>query len=128
MKKFALAFAAGSLALGGLATAAPAAADPPRWAPAHGKRAKDRAMYDSRGYYVQPRRIDRSSYMWRGRDGRYYCKRDNGTTGLVIGAGVGALAGHELAGRGDKTLGAILGGAVGAVLGREIDRGSLSCR
>jgi uncharacterized protein YcfJ len=46
----------------------------------------------------------------------------------VIGAGVGALAGHELAGRGDRTLGAILGGAVGALIGREIDRGSLSCR
>ena len=66
--------------------------------------------------------------MWRGGDGRYYCKRDNGTTGLVIGAGVGALAGHELAGNGDRTLGAILGGAVGGLVGREIDRGSLQCR
>lgn len=139
MKKLALAFAAGTMALTGLGTAAPAAADPPHWAPAHGKRAKDRQryydrrdydrrVYDSRGYYYEPRRITRSSRMWRGDDGRYYCKRDNGTTGLVIGAGVGALAGHELAGRGDKTLGAILGGAVGAVIGREIDRGSLKCR
>ncbi|MXO48332.1 glycine zipper 2TM domain-containing protein [Erythrobacter vulgaris] len=132
MKKFAIAFGAATLALTGIGTAAPAAADPPSWAPAHGKRAKDRAhryrTYDDRGYYVQPRRISRNSHMWRGRDGRYYCKRDNGTTGLVIGAGVGALAGHELAGRGDRTLGAILGGAVGAVVGREIDRGSLSCR
>ncbi|WFL76723.1 glycine zipper 2TM domain-containing protein [Altererythrobacter arenosus] len=128
MKKIALTFAAATMALTGLGTAAPAAADPPPWAPAHGKRAKDRAMYDSYGRYYEPRRITRDSYMWRGRDGRYYCKRDNGTTGLVIGAGVGALAGHELAGRGDKTLGVILGGAVGAVLGREIDRGSLKCR
>ena len=127
MKKFAIAFAAGALALTGIGTSAPAAADPPSWAPAHGKRAKDR-MYNDRGHYVQPRRITRNSYMWRGRDGRYYCKRDNGTTGLVIGAGVGALAGHELAGRGDKVLGAVLGGAVGAIIGREIDRGSLSCR
>ena len=128
MKKLSLAFAAGTLTLTGIGTAAPAAADPPSWAPAHGKRAKDRAVYDSRGYYVNPRRISRNDRMWRGDDGRYYCKRDNGTTGLVIGAGVGALAGHELAGRGDRTLGAILGGAVGAVVGREIDRGSLSCR
>ena len=132
MKKIAIAFGAATLALTSIGTAAPAAADPPSWAPAHGKRAKDRAhryrTYDDRGYYVQPRRISRNSHMWRGRDGRYYCKRDNGTTGLVIGAGVGALAGHELAGRGDRTLGAILGGAVGAVVGREIDRGSLSCR
>ncbi|MBX7526643.1 glycine zipper 2TM domain-containing protein [Qipengyuania vesicularis] len=127
MKKFAIAFAAGALALTGIGTSAPAAADPPSWAPAHGKRAKDR-MYNDRGHYIEPRRITRNSYMWRGRDGRYYCKRDNGTTGLVIGAGVGALAGHELAGRGDKVLGAVLGGAVGAIIGREIDRGSLSCR
>ena len=128
MKKLALAFAAGTLALSGIGTAAPAAADPPHWAPAHGKRAKDRAIYDSRGRYYEPRRISRSDRMWRGEDGRYYCKRDNGTTGLVIGAGVGALAGHEIAGSGDRTLGAILGGAVGALVGREIDRGSLQCR
>lgn len=124
MKKTALAFAAAAMTL---PLAAPAAADPPPWAKAHGKRAKDR-VYDSRGYYLEPRRIDRSSYVWRGDNGRYYCKRDNGTTGLVIGAGVGALAGHELAGRGDRTLGAILGGVVGGLLGREIDRGSLRCR
>lgn len=128
MKKLSLAIAAGTLAITGIGTSAPAAADPPSWAPANGKRAKDRAVYDSRGYYVNPRRITRADRMWRGDDGRYYCRRDNGTTGLVIGAGVGALAGHELAGRGDKTLGAILGGAVGALVGREIDRGSLSCR
>ncbi|MEE1876139.1 glycine zipper 2TM domain-containing protein [Altererythrobacter litoralis] len=129
MRKIALAFAAATVAVTGLGTAAPAAADPPPWAPAHGKRAKDRAaIYDSRGYYIEPRRITRNSYIWRGKDGRYYCKRDNGTTGLIIGAGVGALAGHELAGRGDKTLGALLGAAVGGVLGRAIDRGDLQCR
>lgn len=128
MKKFALAFAASTMALTGIGTAAPALADPPSWAPAHGKRAKERARYDNRGYYTQPQRITRNDRMWRGDDGRYYCKRDNGTTGLVIGAGVGALAGHKIAGRGDRTLGAILGGAVGALVGREIDRGSLSCR
>lgn len=126
IKKTALAIAAATLAL---PVATPALADPPSWAPAHGKRAKERnRIYDSRGYYYEPRRISRSSRMWRGDDGRYYCRRDNGTTGLVIGAGVGALAGHEIAGSGDRTLGAILGGALGAVIGREIDRGSLRCR
>ena len=128
MKKLAMAFAASTMALTGLGTAAPAFADPPPHAPAHGKRAKDRAIYDSRGYYLEPRRISRDSYIWQGRDGKYYCKRDNGTTGLIIGAGVGALAGHELAGRGDKTLGVLLGAAAGGVLGRAIDRGDLKCR
>ncbi|MEP5938709.1 MAG: glycine zipper 2TM domain-containing protein [Erythrobacter sp.] len=125
MKKLAIAIAAGAMAI----TSAPALADPPAHAPAHGKRAKDRAsLYDSNGYYYEPRRLTRQSRIWKGKDGKYRCKRDNGTTGLVIGAGVGALAGHELAGRGDKTLGAILGGAAGALIGREIDRGGLKCR
>lgn len=124
MKKTLFAIAAALMAV----TAAPAMADPPPWAPAHGKRAKDAQLYDRHGRYYEPRRITRNSHMWRGDDGRYYCRRDNGTTGLVIGAGVGALAGHEIAGRGDRTLGAVLGGAVGAIIGREIDRGSLRCR
>lgn len=77
-------------------------------------------------YYGE--RVRRDTRVWRGRDGRYYCRKENGTTGLLIGAGVGALAGNELAGRGDKTLGAILGAAGGAILGRAIDRSNSRCR
>ena len=92
-----------------------------------------RGSYQSRPYYEgygrsygQPVRAN--TRIWRGDDGRYYCKRDNGTTGLLVGAGVGALIGHEVAGRGgDRTLGAILGGAAGALLGRTIDRSSTRC-
>ncbi len=122
MKKTLIALTLAAVAL----PAAPALADPPPWAPAHGKRAQN--VYDSRGYYVEPRRISRSDRVWRGDDGRYHCRRDNGTTGLLIGAAVGALAGHELAGNGDKTLGVILGAAGGGLLGRAIDRGELKCR
>ena len=106
--------------------AAPALADPPPWAPAHGYREKH--VYDARGRYYEPRPLHRGDRIWRGRDGRYYCKRDNGTTGLVIGAAVGALAGHEIAGDGDKTLGVVLGAIGGGLLGRAIDRGDLKCR
>ena len=54
--------------------------------------------------YGQP--VRNNTRVWRGNDGRYYCKRDNGTTGLLVGAGVGALLGHEVAGSGgDRTLG-----------------------
>lgn len=145
MKKTLLALATAAATLTALPVA-PVAADPPPWAPAHGRRAQDRyddrryddrryrdrrydsRYYDSRGRYLEPRRISRDSYVWRGNDGRYYCRRDNGTTGLIIGAGVGALAGHSIAGRGDRTLGAVLGGVLGGVLGREIDRGSIRCR
>lgn len=130
MRTFILAAAVAALAV----PAAPVLADPPAHAKAYGKRAKDhhrgdhRRVYDDRGRYSEPRRISRNDRMWRGNDGRYYCKRDNGTTGLVIGVGVGALAGNQLAGRGDKTLGTILGAVGGGLIGREIDRGSLNCR
>ena len=65
---------------------------------------------------------------WRGKDGRTYCRRKNGTTGLVIGAAAGGLAGNQIAGRGDKTVGTIIGAAGGALLGREIDKGKRRCR
>ena len=84
---------------------------------------------DARYYRSYDEPIYRDTRIWRGRDGRYYCRRENGTTGLLIGAGVGALAGHEIAGRGgDRTLGAILGAAGGAILGRAIDRSNSRCR
>ena len=124
MRKTILAIAAAALTL----PAAPAFADPPPWAPAHGKRAKDRAIYDSYGRYYEPRRISRGDRVWRGDDGRYYCKRDNGTTGLIIGAGVGALLGRAIDTRGERTTGTVLGGVAGALLGRELDRSDMRCR
>lgn len=60
---------------------------------------------------------------WRGKDGRLYCRRKNGTTGLVIGAAAGALAGRAIDTRGDRATGTIIGAAGGALLGREIDKG-----
>jgi hypothetical protein len=110
------------------AVAAPALADPPPWAPAHGRRAHEAASYDNYGRYREPRALTRSDHVWRGNDGRYYCRRSNGTTGLIIGGAAGALLGSSIAGRGDRTLGAVLGGAGGALLGREIDRGGLRCQ
>jgi len=104
-----------------------AMADPPPWAPAHGRRAKEARIYDDRGRYYEPRPIRADDRVWRGNDGRYYCRRSNGTTGLVIGGAVGALVGHELDGGRDHTVGTILGAAGGALLGREIDRSHLKC-
>ena len=66
---------------------------------------------------------------WRGRDGRYYCRKPNGTTGLVVGGVAGALVGCTIDSRGDRTVGTLLGAAAGAVAGREIERsGKKSCR
>ena len=72
--------------------------------------------YNQQGYYSGP--------TWRGNDGRYYCRRSDGTTGTLIGGAAGALIGSQVAGRGDSTIGAILGGAIGAVIGREVARGN----
>jgi uncharacterized protein YcfJ len=66
--------------------------------------------------------------VWRDNDGRYRCKKDNGTTGLLIGGAVGGVAGHEIAGGGDKLLGTVIGAAGGALLGREIDKSKYRCR
>lgn len=121
MKKFALILAAGAMTL---PMATPAMADPPRHAKAWGKRAK---VYDDRGRYYEPRRLNRGDRIWRDGD-RYYCRRDNGTTGLVIGAGVGALLGRTIDTRGDRSVGTLLGAIGGGLIGREIDRGELRCR
>ena len=80
-----------------------------------------RDRYDDRRYRDQ--RVNYNTRIWRDRrDGRYYCQRDDGTTGLLIGGAVGGVIGNEIAGRGDKLLGTILGAAGGAILGRSLDR------
>lgn len=85
------------------------------------------------GYYGRSTYRDQRDYRnnrtWRGNDGRNYCRRNDGTTGLLIGGALGGVVGNSVAGRGDRTLGTILGLAGGALLGREIDRGGNSrCR
>ena len=65
---------------------------------------------------------------WRGRDGRRYCRKPDGTTGLVVGGVAGALVGRTIDTRGDRTVGTLLGAAAGAVAGREIERSGSRCR
>lgn len=90
---------------------------------------RDRRRYrDDRRWNDHSRRLGHRDRVWRGNDGRYRCKRDNGTVGLVIGAGAGALLGREVDRRGDRTLGTVLGAVGGGLLGREIDRGGARCR
>ncbi len=72
-------------------------------------------------------RDNRSARNNRNYRGGYYCKRDSGTTGLLIGGLAGGLLGNEVAGRGDRTVGAVLGAGVGALAGRAIDRSDSRC-
>lgn len=89
---------------------------------------RDRRRYRDRDYHDNGRRLGRRDRVWRGEDGRYRCRRDDGTTGLVIGAIGGALAGRAVDTRGDRTVGTLLGAIGGGLLGREIDRGEARCR
>ena len=82
-------------------------------------------MYHS-GYY-EPYTLGYNDTIYRGEDGRYYCRRHDGTVGLVVGAGVGALLGSAIAPHGSGTLGAILGATAGGAIGYSADRG-LSCQ
>ena len=61
------------------------------------------------------------------RDYDHRCKRDNGTGGLLVGAAVGGVIGHEVAGSGDKTAGTLIGAAGGGLIGKNIDDG-YKCR
>ncbi len=153
MKKFALIIAAGSVA----ATAVPAqafivpavpapvvatysdAASPyaevanydRRWDDRRDRdrrRDRDDRRYDDRGRYDDRRYEDRRGDTWRGEDGRWRCRRADGTTGLIVGAGAGALLGRTIDRRGDRTLGTVLGAIGGGLLGREVERGGNRCR
>jgi outer membrane lipoprotein SlyB len=87
------------------------------------------------GYYerayragtYEPYPLSRDDHVYRGSDGRYYCRRRDGTVGLVVGAGVGGLLGNLIAPRGSRTLGTIIGAAGGAAIGYAIERQEVRC-
>ena len=110
MKKIALALAATSLVV----PAVPAMADHHR----------GRHYQSQQRYYT----TDNGIRYWNGEDGRRYCKKSNGTVGLIVGGAAGALVGRAVDTRGERTTGTVLGAAAGALLGRQIDRGQARCR
>ena len=85
-----------------------------------GEAQAQRRYYNSSGYYNGP--------VWRDRQGRYRCRRSNGTTGLIIGAAGGALVGRAIDGGRNRTTGTIVGAVAGALVGREVQRSSRSGR
>jgi uncharacterized protein YcfJ len=98
--------------------------------PRYGAYYADRYYRDGR--YYRQRQLSYNDRVYRGYDGRYYCRRSDGTTGLIIGAGVGALAGASIANGRSSLLGALIGAAAGGAVGSSIDRNgsrnSYSCR
>ena len=91
----------------------------------YGTRYRPDRYYRS-GY--EPIRVTRNTRIYRGYDDRYYCRRSDGTTGLIVGAALGGLLGNQLDRGGSNLLTTLIGGGAGALLGREIDRGGVSCR
>jgi opacity protein-like surface antigen len=116
MRKFLIAATMAAVAL----PPAAAFADPPPWAPAHGYRAKKGA--------IAYRRTDNGIRYWQGENGRYYCKRGDGTVGLLVGGALGALLGRAVDTRGERTTGTVLGAAAGALVGNELAQGPTRCR
>lgn len=93
-----------------------------------------RAYWDPARYYrhdahrYRPRRLGRHDRIYRGSDNRYYCRRDDGTTGLIVGGIAGGVLGHVITPGGSKTLGTIIGAGAGALIGKAIDDGDIVCR
>lgn len=90
-------------------------------------------QYDASRYYrTDPRygerRLSRNDRIYRGSDGQYYCRRPDGTTGLIVGAIAGGVLGNLIAPGRSEVLGTIIGAGAGALIGQEIERGEARCR
>ena len=89
--------------------------------------------YDASRYYregsgYQERALAADDRVYRGSDGRYYCRRNDGTTGLIAGAAGGGILGNVIDGGHSRAAGTLLGAAVGALAGRAIDQSNSQIR
>lgn len=88
--------------------------------------------YADRYYRNDPRYRERpmssDDRVYRGRDGRYYCRRSDGSTGLIVGGLAGAAMGAMIAEGDSKPLGAIIGAIGGAALGAAVDNNGSNVR
>ncbi|MBV8687556.1 MAG: glycine zipper 2TM domain-containing protein [Alphaproteobacteria bacterium] len=66
------------------------------------------------------RRLGARDEVYRGSDGRYYCRRSDGTIGLLVGGVGGALFGNVVDGGRNRTAGTLIGGALGALVGTAV--------
>lgn len=85
--------------------------------------------YDADRYYrnssrYRERQLSYDDRIYRGRDGRYYCRRSDGSTGLIVGGIGGAALGAMIAPGDSRPLGAIIGAIGGAAIGAAIDSGN----
>jgi hypothetical protein len=94
--------------------------------PSYGGYYADRYYREGRNY--REYQMSRDDRVYRGQDGRYYCRRSDGTTGLVVGAAAGGVLGAVIAPGGSELLGALIGAAAGGAVGNAADKGQMRCR
>ena len=89
--------------------------------------------YDASRYYrANPRYRERQMGMneriYRGSDNRYYCRRNDGSTGLIVGAIAGGVLGNMIAPGDSQVLGTIIGAGAGAAIGSAVSQRDVRCR
>lgn len=95
---------------------------------------RDEGNYDPARDYrsgsnYQERTLSANERVYAGEDGRYYCKRSDGTTGLIVGGAAGGVLGNVIDGGHSRTVGTLLGAAAGALAGKALDQNSqVRCR
>jgi hypothetical protein len=94
---------------------------------------RDEGNYDpARDYRVGPnyreRVLNNDDRVYAGQDGKYYCKRSDGTTGLIVGAAGGGILGNVIDGGRSRTVGTLLGAAVGSLAGRAVEQNNAQVR
>ena len=105
-----------------------------RYGSGYGNRDPYATDYDASRYYrAEPdysHRLGPNDEVYRGSDGRYYCKRNDGTVGLVVGGIGGAALGNVIDGGHNRVAGTLIGGALGALLGKSLDQSTsdATCR
>jgi len=94
---------------------------------------RDEGNYDPSRYYragpnYQERTLSTNDRVYAGQDGRYYCKRNDGTTGLIIGAAGGGILGNVIDGGRSRIVGSLLGAAAGGLAGRAVEQNNSQIR
>jgi len=96
--------------------------------PGYGGYEADRYYREDGGHYAE-RSMSRDERIYRGHDGRYYCRHSDGSTGLIVGAIAGGALGNAIAPGGSEVLGTVLGAVAGGAAGSAIDRNAeVRCR
>jgi len=80
------------------------------------------------GSNYRERVLSSDERVYAGNDGRYYCKRSDGTTGLIVGGAAGGILGNVIDGGHSRIVGTLLGGAAGALAGKAVDQSQSQVR